>query len=257
MASGGSISDFGNMSSDQKLDLLLSTVLETKSILVANTARLNAVEVRVDKQDQHLASLSRQVSELKDAVNVHDQKARSNTIRLLGFPMVPDEKDDPSILIKRIYDKIFVPIWTAAREKKALDAVPRFTTADISCFRLGARPAMRVMQPKSISQPLPIIVRFGPASSHLRLVLLRFKREFIPKPTEADRAAGSLRFIIAEDLTPACFRALKSLQDDDRVSGAWTVEGKIRLVMADDPSKTVRAVKSIFDNLDDMIFNAR
>ena len=52
---------------------------------------------------------------------------------------------------------------------------------------------------------------------------------------------------MVEDLTPANHTMLKDLQNDDRVSKVWSVDGRIRFVLSGD-DQSVKKVKSVFDS---------
>ena len=75
--------------------------------------------------------------------------------------------------------------------------------------------------------------------------MLRHKRRNLPPVTDAESSCGIQRFSIAEDLTAATYNKLRDLQRQETVGRAWTIDGRIRYTLADDPS-TVRRVKSVF-----------
>jgi len=76
---------------------------------------------------------------------------------------------------------------------------------------------------------------------------LRNKKSNTPSPTQADKALGSIGFFINEDLTPTTFKALRALQNDERVDKAWSVDGRLRFVLSNDPDRKVIKVKNVFD----------
>ena len=234
---------------------MLRTVLELKVMMTSSNMRIEKVESEVKSHDAQICSLTKEVRDLKNLVNLREQDMRSNAIRLTGFPHVEGEEADTKILAKRVYDRILVPIWSAAKTKNQLDAVPKLTTANLECYRVGQRPAPRTGQPQSRAQPRPILIKFCGAP-HLKLAILRCKKGNIPNPSETEKAEGANRFTISEDLTPPTYKAMRMLQECPETESVWTVEGKIRFTLKDDRSKQVRRVKSVFDNADAMISNS-
>jgi len=234
---------------------MLRTVLELKVMMASNNERLNRVETDVNHHDVQIHSLTKEVYHLKNSMNAREQELKGNSIRLTGFPHVEGEEADPKILAKRVYDRILSPIWAAAKAKGQLDAVPKLGTAAIDCYRVGQRPPPRTDQPRSRAQPRPVIIKFnGPP--HLKLTILRFKCDNTPKPTEAEISEGASRFSISEDLTPPTYKALRLLQESRLTESVWTVEGRIRFTLANDPSKSVKKVRSVFDHVEDMVSKA-
>ena len=75
----------------------------------------------------------------------------------------------------------------------------------------------------------PIIVKFRNLLH--RSAILRNKKAIIPASTAAEKLAGAARFIIVEDLTPSNHKLLRDLQEDERVSKVWSVDGRIRFVL--------------------------
>jgi hypothetical protein len=81
---------------------------------------------------------------------------------------------------------------------------------------------------------------------------MRYKKDNIPSPTDAERAAGINRFANVEDLTSVNAKRLKEYRDDSRVSRAWTVDGRIRFVLAASPD-VIRKASSPFISAADII----
>jgi hypothetical protein len=92
-------------------------------------------------------------------------------------------------------------------------------------------------------------------NEHVRLAVLKNKRQHTPAPSNEEKQAGILRFSIMEDLTPQCYKLLRELQKSEAVSKAWTTEGRIRFIVRG--SETVQKVKSVFDLAHDIINKAK
>ena len=84
------------------------------------------------------------------------------------------------------------------------------------------------------------------------MAVLRHKRRNLPSPTGAEKSRGTIKFAIAEDLTGPTYRKLRELQKREEVNRAWTIDGRFRFTLADDPL-TIRRVKSVFLSVEDIL----
>jgi hypothetical protein len=98
--------------------------------------------------------------------------------------------------------------------------------------------------------PPAITVTF--TNRYIRNVVMRLKKDNIPSPSDAERAAGTTRYSITEDLTIINAKKLKEYRDNPNVHRAWTVDGRIRLVLVASP-EVVRRVSSPFLAATEMI----
>jgi hypothetical protein len=176
---------------------------------------------------------------LKITVNNREQELRSNAVRSNGFPVTEEEKtaNDSKHLAKKIYAKILCPILNAAKIKGHLiEKVPTVENAIVDCYRIGS---------PTIGSTSPIIIKMSTAS--LCIAIMRVKRESTPPPSEAERSLGAKRFVVLENLTPPTFKKLKELQTCEEISKAWTVNGRINIVLRG--SNNVYRVPSVFDDI--------
>ncbi len=240
-------------SQDQKLDLLLRLNLDLRKTLAGTVKQLEAVTVKVEMHEKRICDMERKLDETAKKLhevqvtsNSRKQSYRLDAVRLFGLPTMEDETD-PKVFAKHVYNKALLPILTLAKAKGQLDVVPTRDRAGISCFRVGRKPPPRAGQPSSPAQPLPVIVKFE--DPRLRLMVLRYKREGIPSPSAAEKAAGYSKMFIAEDLTPATFRAMKMLKNCDQVSKVWSVDGQVRFTLTGDTSGTIKKCSLCFSLL--------
>ena len=219
---------------DKKLDSIMKgqavadkQFAELRELLAANHARVTVVE-------EQMSSMLQEIKSLKETVNLREQQVRSLSIRVVGLPNQEDENTP-----KLIYDRVIKPMLVAAKEKNIIASVPQLSTAVLEAYRIrprgGAVP--------SGSHP----IRVKLATPALKSALFRVKKEALPGLSEQEKAAGHRRILMVEELTPAAYDLLRRLRDDSRVSRAWSVEGRIKLVKTGDNSSTVLTVKSIFD----------
>ena len=246
---------------DQKVDLLLRLNLDLRRTLAGTVKQLEVVSAKVEAHENRIGDLEKKLGEtvkklqeVQVTSNFREQSYRLDAVRLFGLPTIEDEAD-PKVFAKHVYNKALLPILNLAKSKGQLDVVPTCDRAGISCFRVGRKPPSRAGQPSSPSQPLPVIIKFE--DPRLRLMVLRYKREGIPSPSSAEKAAGYSKMFIAEDLTPATFKAMKLLKNSDQVAKVWSVDGQVRFTLSGDTSGSIKKVPSVFLSVDEMIDSAK
>jgi len=246
---------------DQKMDLMLKMIFDLKKTLAGTVRQLEKVTVKVESHENPIGDLEKKLGEtvkklqeVQVTSNSREQSYRLDAVRLFGLPTMEDETD-PKVFAKHVYNKALLPILTLAKAKGQLDVVPTRDRAGISCFRVGRKPPPRAGQPSSPAQPLPVIVKFE--DPRLRLMVLRYKREGIPPPSSAEKAAGCSKMFIAEDLTPSTFKAMKMLKNSEQVAKVWSVDGQVRFTLAGDTSGSIKKVQSVFLPVDEMIDSAK
>jgi hypothetical protein len=233
--------------SDQKLDIIISSMaalLKGQEAINTLLKRVDVLEKTVTDQKTVIESLRKEVRLLKDSDNNRELQQRSSAVRIFNFPVSEGETN----LASKIHERIIKPILSAAKAGGELPSVPGYNNTIESAFRVG-KPSSDPKKP-----PPPILVRFK--TSELRLAVLRFKKDNMPKPSEAEKAAGSRRFVIVEDLSPASYKKLRELSEDSRVGKVWTVGGQIRFVLSEG-DKSVRFVKSVFDSVEHIIDHSK
>jgi hypothetical protein len=79
------------------------------------------------------------------------------------------------------------------------------------------------------------------------------KKGNIPIPSPTDRANGSKRISLNEDLTADAFSLLKSMREDKRVARVWSVDGNIKFIRSNDADNVIHRVKSIYDPIETIL----
>jgi hypothetical protein len=214
------------------------TLNETRSMLAESQAKVSVLENKVSSLEVKVTSLESDILALKETSNNREQQSKLCSIRIHGFPVTDEElaaTDGGKPLSLKIYDRLLKPILTAAKAKGDIASVPHCANVVEDCYRAG--------RPTKTGRPMPIVVKI--TNKNLRLAILRNKRNNIPSPMDGERSEHVKRFSIVEDLTGPTYHLLKLLQDNDNVSRAWTVEGKIRFILSANPNIVVK-VKSVF-----------
>lgn len=225
------------------LDILLGKM----DALAALQHKVIELETTVTTLGGTVDRMGKEIAHLKDQINYRDQADRGLSVRISGLSVIFDDDvvETSKTLHRRVYDLI-KPSLLLAKQYKQIETIPQLANVFEDCYR--CRPPVK---PGFGSQPPPppqIIVKFS--SSALRLAFLRNKREGLPKPSDAEKAAGIKRYIAGEDLTPPTFRKLREMQTSDKFERAWTIDGRIRYTLPGD--KTVRRVKSVFADIEQL-----
>jgi len=223
-----------NASMDEKINYLVDSFSDLKSLVHDNQKRVTFVETEVDV-------LKKEVTSVKEKLNRNEQQAKGLNIRVIGLPTTPTESTS-----KYVYDRILKPILIAAKEAGKITAVPQVNNAVTDAFRMRSRSGAAPSD-----HPPHILVKLP--SSAIKSAIFSHKKGSIPTPSEAEKAAGARMFIITEDLTPTTYKFLKLLKADRRVLRAWTTEGVIKYILADDPQKQIRRTTSVFEHVDVVI----
>jgi DNA-binding transcriptional MerR regulator len=229
-----------NAKLDEILTLLRnqgSDIAETKKMLADSQARVTKLESKVE-------ALEKEVKRLKETSNDREQAAKSRTVRLFGYATSDEETrttDGGKSFSNKLYDRIIKPCLNAAKTNGDIPSTPQFSTAVEKIYRAG--------KSANPGRPAPIIVTF--TSETYRLAVLRNKKTALPAPSTSESEAGIRRYLVVEDLTPANYTMLKTLQQREEVEKAWTIEGRIRFTLRGD--NTVRKVKSVFDPVEKII----
>jgi hypothetical protein len=213
---------------------------ETRDLLVANQSRIEATDSRV-------TALQTEVKHLKEIVNDNEQQKKSLSLRLLGMAPSEEEMNGPDInaaTAKLAYEKIIRPILTSAKAKGKIASVPSLANTITKAFRTA-----KLSPASSLSAPPPIIITV--ASHNIKIAILTNKKGNIPSPT--DRPSSNSRISLNEDLTADTFSLLKSMREDKRVNRAWTVDGHIRFILANDPDNIIHKVKSVYDHINSIL----
>ena len=241
-----------SLSLEDKINAILSKVDKIDNISSMLEKLTNTVieqDVKIVKLEATVASLSSDVINLKNLVNMREQDLRSCSIRVTGFPLTEEEKaaGDSKLLCKRLYDRVLSPILNAAKAKGHVDKLPALNSVVVDAYRLGVAAA----KPGSTSPP-PVLIKL--TSQQIKVAIMRNKRESTPGPTDAEKAAGFRRVSIAEDLTPPSFKKLKELQMCQNIAKVWTVDGRIRLIMRG--SSSIFKVTSVFEDVKSILQKA-
>jgi hypothetical protein len=234
----------GDISVQDQLDEILS-LLRSQGAEISETKRMLAdSQARVVQLETEVSGLKKEVKKLKESANDRDQVAKARTVRLFGFPTSDDENatDGGRSFQSKIYDRILKPCLASAKSSGDIQSVPQFATAIEKMYRAG--------KPNSSGRPAPVVITF--TSEILRLAVLRHKKSALPAPSATEKASGTRRFMIVEDLTPANYSMLKQLQGREEVSRAWSIEGRLRFTLVDNDK--VFRVKSVFDPIESIIF---
>jgi hypothetical protein len=234
------------MSDDLTTEEMIKYIFSSVKKIEASMGQLQSKVVLLEKE---VVNLNKQVYDLQNIVNVREQERRGLTVRISGVPFTDEEKasTDSKSLMKKVYDKILLPVLNSAKSKNHIDRIPSMANTVQLCYRVGAASART-----GTGAPPPIILKF--ANETVRLTILKNKRNGLPAPLQEEKDMGITRFNITEDLTPPCYRLVKELNRNEDVAKVWTIDGQIRILLRG--SQSVFRVRSVFDSADSIVAKA-
>jgi uncharacterized protein YfkK (UPF0435 family) len=207
------------------------------------------LQSKVSDLESKVDQLNKKVLDLQNIVNAREQDLRGLSVRISGIPFSDEEKasTDGKFLMKKVYDKLLLPVLNHAKAKNHIERIPSANNTIQQCYRVGAASART-----GTGAPPPIVLKF--ANEAIRLTVLKNKRNGMPSPFQEEKDMGIVRFNISEDLTPPCYKLLKELQCHEEVAKVWTVEGRIRMMLKG--SQAVHRVRSVFESVDAILAKA-
>ena len=191
---------------EQKLTALIEQKLGT----------LHDLEVSIDEKIEQLKESQQtiennkvKVAELTRDLDDLQQYSRRNNIRVFGIPEKPDEETDA--LVCSIAERIGVGITTQDidRSHRVGRREPQPSQPRPPSYASAARSNQSTQNP-----PRPIIVKF--ISHKAKLAFIRNRRKL----------KGS-KVVVAEDLTKKKATLLSQTSRNEKVSTAWTTDGRI------------------------------
>lgn len=212
-------------------------------------ATIAGLTSRLEEKDAEVKSLQKTQNELisdvlclKTELNDIKLAEKGLNLRAFGLKVSPDEiaaVGESKAIMKKAYE-IIKPILAAAKANGGISAVTPLANL-LSSAHLAGKPT-RDKQGRTL--PAPCIIKFQ--SVDMRNLILRYKKAHLPNPTDAEKASGIRKFLLAEDLTKPSHDMFKKLIDDPRTCTVWTMSGALRYTLAGDEKKTVHRVESPF-----------
>jgi hypothetical protein len=214
---------------DDKVDFLIDLYKKQMLKSEEHSATIKQLVAKNTTLEKECASMKKELRYAKETINRMELASRSLSIRVLGLPVSQEESASPGeanrIATKAAYDKIFKPIWAAAKSKGTISTVPQLNTAVESGYRLRSFAKDKRGNPL----PPPLVVHFS--TKVYRTELFKNKREAMPNIMETE---GWSNIFVVEELTAPTIKRMKELREDDRVERVWSVEGTIRFSLKSD-----------------------
>jgi len=226
---------------DQKLDFLIQLTVNTSKEVATVKASVENLQARVTATETDIGSSQNEIKQLKNTVNRLEQANKNLTIRIMGIPLVEGEN-----VAKVAYDRVIKPILVKAKDNNKISTIPQLATLITEAYRVRPRLSDEVMLSDRPIYPPHIILKLS--SPQFKTVIFSTKKDGLPSPSEAERAAGIKRFAVVEELTSLTFKYLKQLRECRQVERAWTVNGQILYILNGDQQRIVRRIPSIFEH---------
>jgi hypothetical protein len=245
----------------QKIDELTKLLAEQSKVIARQDSRFDRLEKlwgdakKENKELQEaLQEKEREIVNIRERMNDQEQYTRSWCIRVLNLPIPQADATDPLKVMQHLYDKILLPIFQGAVEQGLLQQIPPVNQILETAHILPSKP-------NTIN---PIIARFY--SRNIRALIFRLKKDFAPRhdppqpapntrrtPSQQQHQEqrGKYKYLIFEDLTRITFNKMRAISQREEVESCWSVSGQLKFKLKND--QTVRKVKSIFANIDDIL----
>jgi DNA-binding Lrp family transcriptional regulator len=233
-----------SVSSEASTGDKLDEILERLSSLDSIEAKLERMEKVLEAVKEENRSLKetvinqdKKIVELKDRLNNLEQHGRSFSIRVNNLALDGVDEREPTAVIKKVYDQVFMPILQGAVSKAAISQAP-------SCYEMIE---MAHPLPGRGDKPKAIIVRFF--NRNIKSLLFRHRKEFAVKTGDGPRARYAFPF--HDDLTKDSFVKMKQMQDNPRVQSCWSAGGSLRYKLVE--SDVIRRVPSVYMTNDEIL----
>jgi len=123
---------------DEEMNSKLNSILDQLSTI---TKRLDKVDLLSEQlsniegsmktlaadnidMKKNIRIITEDISSLQNNQNRMDQYNRSWSVRITELPTTAEEESDPFHLVNSVYEKVFLPILTGAREKNIIPRIP-------------------------------------------------------------------------------------------------------------------------------------
>jgi hypothetical protein len=197
----------------------------------------------------NIVHVTKEMVKMKETINRLDQDSRACIVRISGLSVSDAEMKQHGFekaIIKKSYDRIVKPILSVAKNNGDIESVPTM----LNVLEQGYIASKGGVDKQGKVIPPILAVRF--TNRFLRNTVMRLRREHIPSPSDAERAAGVSRYYVNEDLTPDTAHKVKGLRSSDLVERVWTIDGRIRYTKKEDPNIVIK-VSSPFVSLEEAL----
>lgn len=220
---------------ERKLDALEglpNTVKKLEELLESSYAENTVLKQDLDFKEKQLEFLQAKVNSL-------EQYNRSWSIRVNGMSLTSEEEKSVSVVKKRVYDNLLLPILRGALDSGDLEVIPPVDEVLENAHVLPAKNGAK-----------PIIARFF--VREVRGLVFKHKRDFAPR-AEAESAdrPGRYLFPFFEDLTKLTFTKMREIANHPEVVACWSTGGQLRYKTKD--NITVKRVNNLFDPVEKIV----
>jgi hypothetical protein len=215
-----------------KLSLLMEEFQSLK-------AELKTVKQENSKLKDTVQQQADEIADLRNDINERELHARSWSIRVNNIPVQDGMETSNKAVMQAVHSELLAPILAGAVASGEIASVPSCDSLIEIAHILPGKGARK-----------PIIVRFF--SRYWRSLLFKYRKDHAPREAAAsgDRP-GRMKYPFYEDLTRATFKQLRGIQEDERVTAAWTVSGVIRFKIDGDDS--IYKVTNVYNTVDDLV----
>jgi hypothetical protein len=220
----------------------LATVENLPAQIASLKAMLEASNKANDELREELRSKDAELTSLKLHCNSLEQYNRSWSIRINGMAVSSEEEKNATLMKRKVYNSLLLPILSGAVNSGDLPCVPPVEAVLETAHVL----------PGKANQAKPIICCF--TNRDIKATIFKHKKEFAPKEIGGSGPHGrASRYLYPffDDLTRTNFSKMRALAADERVSACWTSNGVIKYKLVD--SQEIKKVSCVFDSVDKIL----
>lgn len=191
---------------------------------------IKKLDKKMDTWKEEQEGLRADVDKSKLDINEMQQYLRNSSIRIYGLKTETSHTSSVIKLLQHVHDVILAPILQLAVDAGEIGRVPDAESLLEYGHVLPSRKAWQPPRsaPDTPPPPHPVLVRFH--SRVYRSLVFRYKKSFLANLNAKAKSAHTYqhKVFLTEHLTAANYAKLRSLQEDEEVEKAWSMNGKLK-----------------------------
>ena len=222
---------------EQKMDTMASDIKEFK-------AEIAKRDKQIEDFRSEISDLTKRLEENEARVVWQEQRSRNYCLRIQGVNIdseIEDEVGHTKAAADAVYSKVIVPLLKKSMAEKD---IPPLNDMIETAHKLASVGPVDAKTGKRV--PPAIIVRFK--SREQRNSVIRVRKEL--KNVGVDRnekKMGVANYWITEDLTREIQHKLQECINSQKVKKAWSIDGRIRVILQSNEKKVIKCKSHIFD----------
>ena len=230
------------------LERMEKKIDDQKNEIAGQIAGLHAILTskiqKIDDLEIELIDVKKRLVEVEERAVWQDQRNRNMCVKVHGVQIDKDLEECEGHIpatIDAVFSKVFGPILQRNPSIKAVPSPDEIIEVAHKLYSEGKK------DPKTNKVVPPVIhVRFR--SKEIRDIIMRNRKGL--KDSGVDRnekKAGVQNYWVTEDLTKDIQKKLQECIAHKLVLKAWSIDGKLRLILKAEPTKVIKLKSHVFD----------